>query len=64
MNWINIEDKTPPKKDKAYQVLAMSKKLYSEGNYKGQQIKTVVQDWVVRAGAVNFTHWIEIVEPN
>ena len=63
MNWINIKDKLPPKKDKPYQVLAMSNKLYGEGNYEGQQRKAVVQDWVIREWTVNFTHWVEIVEP-
>ena len=64
MNWINIEYEMPPKRDKPYQVLGMSKKLYGEGNYEGQQIKTVVQDWVMREWSINFTHWIEIIEPN
>jgi len=64
MNWINVIHKLPPKRDKPYQVLAMAKKVYSEGNYEGQQIKTVVQDWVIRGWVMNFTHWIEIVEPD
>jgi hypothetical protein len=64
MNWINIETRLPPKRNKAYQVLARCVKVYGEGNYQGQHQKTVVQDWVIREWKQNFTHWIEIDEPN
>ena len=64
MNWTTVSNQMPPKRDKPYQVLVMSKKRYGEGRYEGQQTKTIVQDWVIRERAESFTHWIEIVEPS
>jgi hypothetical protein len=64
MKWIKTKTKLPPKRPNPYQVLVTCIKVYEDGNYKEHGKKTVVQDWVVRQWEENFTHWIEIEEPN
>lgn len=63
MNWKEVINDWPPKKDNRYLVLVISSKVHKGGNYKGQGIRAVVQDWVVRQWPYNFTHWIEILPP-
>ena len=56
--WISTEDRLPEKREKAYQVISIAKKLHGPGNYEGQGIKAVAQDWNVRNYASNYTHWM------
>ena len=63
MNWKEVINHWPPKKDKRYQVLVISSKVYKDGDYKGEGIRTIVQDWVVRQWPHNFTHWTELIPP-
>jgi hypothetical protein len=64
MDWINKKTKIPPKRPKPYKVLTMCVETHNEGNYKGEQKITIVQDWVFRNNENNFTHWFEIERLN
>lgn len=58
MEWVKVSERSPEQKDKSYQVVAVSSKVYESGNYAGEKKKTIVQDWVVRNWPQNFTHWL------
>ena len=64
MHWVQTNTGLPPEKDAPYQVLTIASKKHTKGNYKGQGIKKVTQDWVVRTWPQNFTHWSYIKELN
>lgn len=60
MKWISIKDKLPPIKDKPYQLITIAVKKYTGGNYNGEGIISIKQDWVIRGWCQNFTHWAEL----
>ena len=60
--WISVKDRLPKVLCEPFQVIALAKKRHYKGNYKGQQIKSIVQNWVVWHHSEKFTHW-QSIEP-
>lgn len=61
--WIAITPETMPQaREKAYQMLAICKKEWEDGNYAGQHKKGIYQDWVIRQWPQNYVAWMEIPE--
>ena len=57
MKWTAVKHRLPKKLNKNYQCIALSSKTYNDGNYIGQYIPTIVQDWVIREYSHNFIFW-------
>lgn len=55
--WIPVSERLPVQCEEPYQIAVLCVKRHEKGNYAGQQIKSVVQDWVVRRWPERFTHW-------
>jgi hypothetical protein len=64
--WIAVADQLPPPRPRTRQVITCAVKTYtphrdgSPGNYPGEGIKAIQQDWVVWNWPQNFTHWAEL----
>jgi hypothetical protein len=61
--WTPTSERLPDDRGRAYQVVAICKKVYPEGtNYAGKGVRGVYQDWVLRNWPDNYTHWFELPE--